>query len=81
MTDKLTKVCTKCKIEKSFSEFSKNKHSKDSFDFRCRLCNKEIHRYKVDSGYVPKKRKVAKVYLDKRMKECSSCGEVKDFSG
>lgn len=35
------KKCSKCKIEKSLAEFSKNKSSKDGYNNQCKTCYKE----------------------------------------
>jgi len=35
------KKCTRCKIEKSFDEFSKDKNKKDGLQYKCKLCNRE----------------------------------------
>jgi hypothetical protein len=37
----ITKVCTKCKIEKNENEFSKNKRTKDGLECRCKECEKQ----------------------------------------
>lgn len=34
------KICTKCKVEKEFSEFSKDKTRKDGFFPQCKICKK-----------------------------------------
>lgn len=44
MTD--GKTCSKCKVFKSFGEFSKDKQKKDGFGFNCKSCKKEY-----DKGY------------------------------
>lgn len=36
----LTKTCSKCHIEKSITEFSKQKASKDGFQYKCKACVK-----------------------------------------
>ena len=36
------KTCSKCKIEKEFSEFRKDKHKKDGHVSTCKLCMKEF---------------------------------------
>ena len=36
-----TKICTKCKIEKCLSEFSKHKRNKDGLQCECKRCCKE----------------------------------------
>jgi hypothetical protein len=35
------KVCSKCKVEKPFSEYQKNKSNKDGFQYQCKQCRKE----------------------------------------
>jgi len=40
------KVCTKCKIEKNKSEFSKYKNKKDGLQLYCKKCEKE---YKINN--------------------------------
>jgi len=35
------KVCAKCKIEKEFSEFGKDKNKKDKFNIYCKVCTRE----------------------------------------
>jgi hypothetical protein len=35
------KVCTKCKVEKEFSEFSKDKTRKDNSQLNCKKCNEQ----------------------------------------
>jgi len=34
------KICSKCKINKSISEFYKNRSRKDGLDHRCKICSK-----------------------------------------
>ena len=47
-----TKVCTKCKIEKSCSEFSKKTQNKDGLNNWCRECNKQyLKLYHQVPGY------------------------------
>lgn len=36
----MTKVCTKCKIEKDLSEFNKDKTRPDGYSYWCRACRK-----------------------------------------
>lgn len=40
----LTKICTKCKIEKPIKDFSKHKITKDGLNHRCRECNSDRHK-------------------------------------
>jgi hypothetical protein len=43
----LSKICTKCKIEKAVSEFSKNKSLKSGLQSQCKVCNSESnHEYR-----------------------------------
>ena len=37
------KTCSKCKIEKEFSEFSKNNKAKDKLNYCCKMCQKEYN--------------------------------------
>jgi hypothetical protein len=39
----MVKVCTKCKIKKELTEFSKDKNSKDGYYYSCKSCCKEYH--------------------------------------
>ena len=38
------KVCSKCRVEKSLSEFTKNKWQKDGFSHYCKDCKREVKR-------------------------------------
>ncbi|MBI2449695.1 hypothetical protein HYV49_05355 [Candidatus Pacearchaeota archaeon] len=38
------KICSKCKIEKNFSEFYKNKNKKDGLRSQCKDCQKQYHK-------------------------------------
>ena len=40
----MTKTCTKCKVEKSVSEFHKHSGTKDGLSGWCKECRKEAHR-------------------------------------
>lgn len=35
-----TKICPKCQIDKPYTEFSKNKHTKDGYERVCKECDK-----------------------------------------
>jgi len=37
---KMEKVCSKCKLSKPLSEFSKDKSKKDGLHYTCRSCNR-----------------------------------------
>ena len=44
------KTCTKCKEEKPFSEFHKDRTTKDGLHFQCKACKKEYNRkYKKEN--------------------------------
>lgn len=43
------KVCTKCKIEKEFSEFAKRSKSKDGLEPQCRNCQNTTKKIKRDN--------------------------------
>lgn len=58
------KKCTKCKIEKDFTNFSKNNNSKDKLCNKCKLCAKEYSIY-----YREKNKEHLKEYSKKWRKE------------
>lgn len=43
-----TKVCSKCKVEKSCDDFSRNKTTKDGLQYHCRECIKKYNKENVD---------------------------------
>jgi len=45
------KVCSKCKIEKEFSDFGKDKTRKDGYRYVCKECNKPYSRRKANEYY------------------------------
>jgi hypothetical protein len=63
------KKCSKCKIEKELTEFSKDRRSKDGLQNKCKFCNKEYHKkyYQANKEYRKKyykenKEKIKKYY-------------------
>ena len=45
-----SKVCSKCKVDKSVNDFHKFKHSKDGLKSRCKACNtKDAINYRKDN--------------------------------
>jgi hypothetical protein len=40
----MTKICSKCKIEKSLTEFCKSKNRKDSLSYYCKQCSKQFNK-------------------------------------
>lgn len=57
----ITKVCTKCKIEKSIEFFSKNKCTKDGYNYWCRECLNKANR-KLYHNDIERQRKRGKLY-------------------
>lgn len=51
------KICTKCKINKPYTEFSKSKISKDGYQYKCKECEKQ---YKI--GNIDKIRQYRRKY-------------------
>lgn len=49
----MTKKCSKCKIEKPKSEFSKNSRSKDNLRSQCKECIKTFQHELVCGLHVP----------------------------
>lgn len=46
----ITKICTKCKIEKELTDFHKDKKNKDGFSNRCKECAREYSkRYRKEN--------------------------------
>lgn len=50
-----TRVCARCKVEKSFSEFHKDAKKKNGIRYTCKTCNKS-RLVKYDSSEAGKKR-------------------------
>ncbi len=63
-----TKVCSKCKIEKSVAEFHKNKNRPSGVQSQCKPCRIEYERERTKNH--------TKVRPPKN-KQCTTCGEVK----
>lgn len=67
-----SKVCSRCRTDKPFSEYNKNKKSKDGFQSICKLCQKN-YSHEYDKG-----RKNVFNYDDPFYKEnkkvCTICG-------
>lgn len=54
------KCCSRCKIEKDYTEFSKNKSTTDGLNYQCKICFKEY--------YSKHKDKIIKSSLDNQQK-------------
>jgi len=60
------KVCTKCKVEKEFSEFNKDKKRKDGLFCYCKVCVKKCQKnYYIDNKEYRKENQ-KKYYLDNK---------------
>ena len=82
-----TKVCSKCKVEKSLTFFNKRIASKDGYSSYCKQCNSESlknHYYSNKEYYYNKSRNY---YLElkewfinyKQTLKCSKCGESRHW--
>ena len=58
-----TKKCSKCKIEKELSMFSKNKRNKDGLCFQCKECRSKISKKYRDNN-IEKEKQRHKKYRD-----------------
>lgn len=49
----MIKICTKCKIEKPFDEFGKDKKAKDGLKYQCKSCEREYRKqhYQANKKY------------------------------
>lgn len=59
----MVKVCRKCKVEKEYSEFYKDKYKKDGLCSRCKYCSKEYYetnKERVKEYYETNKERVNK---------------------
>lgn len=72
----MTKICTKCKIDKALSEFSRNRKSRDGLNSQCRKC-KAIYKHE----YIYSNRDRAKrhnmdleILKDRLGQGCMICG-------
>lgn len=63
-----TKICSKCKIEKEFIEFSKRKIEKDGLNRQCKECIK-IYSRKYDKQYRMDKADKIKEHSEKYRKK------------
>jgi hypothetical protein len=62
-----TKICSTCNKEKEVVYFTKNKRSKDGFDYMCKICRKERYGYQtLTEEKKQQKRENAKKYYDVR---------------
>tara|TARA_R110002153_G_scaffold269051_1_gene434397 strand:+ start:65 stop:895 length:831 start_codon:yes stop_codon:yes gene_type:complete len=77
------KKCSKCKLEKEFSEFNKTKSCKEGLSSYCKSCNvitlKEwrFNNPSPSTIRIYKSKELAKELLLKGKKKCSKCKEIK----
>jgi len=62
------KICTKCKIEKDLSEFSKRKASNDKLSSICKKCKKKYDKKYKKDNYIIIQEKKRKYYQKNKMK-------------
>ena len=72
------KTCTKCKQNKNFCDFTKNKNHKDGLEYFCKYCKKEYQENKKQIEYTNEiqSKICSKCKVDKPLHEygkCSSC--------
>ena len=68
------KTCTKCKIEKELTEFSKDKNSKDNLKWSCKKClNNEKKQWEINNK--EKIKEYSKKYSEKNKKKIKNYNE------
>jgi hypothetical protein len=70
----MSKVCSKCKIEKDESEFHNNKRNPDGLDYYCKACRKEVSntgREEYHRSYYEE----AQAFVESLKTPCCKCGE------
>jgi hypothetical protein len=78
MKEVKTKVCTKCKVEKRFEDFSIENSRKDKRHLWCKRCSKIYNREKYASKYAEKNKNfIPEVYPTDTLKTCYKCKEEK----
>lgn len=65
----MKKKCSKCKLEKDISEFSKDKNQKSGFQCRCKECSNKASRESYHKGSKEHIRKRSKEWRDKAGKD------------
>lgn len=78
------KICYKCKIEKDFIYFNKNKARKDGYQSQCKECNKanlkehynSNKQYYVDKASVNNKKYLTEFIDFLKTKSCVDCGNT-----
>lgn len=68
----MSKVCSKCKIEKDESEFYSNKRMPDGLDYYCKECRNGCnHTTKEELGTYES----GQMFIESLKTECCKCGE------
>mgnify|MGYP000844665903 CR=1 FL=1 len=78
-----TKICNKCKENKTYNEFAKNAHRKDGLQGQCRACKKisDANHYRKNKSAQIKRNHINRLKLRaeidefKRSKGCKYCSE------
>ena len=78
----IMKKCTACKLQKSITEFNKNKSRKDGLQSKCRACSKQYAKehYNKNKPYYKEKSKLYREHLRtkldavKQKSPCKDCG-------
>ena len=69
------KTCTKCQINKEYSEFHKQQNTIDGHTYWCKQCYHEYWKGRYEG-----KRKFAPLKKTSTHRECRMCGELKEFA-
>ena len=70
----MSKICTKCGIQKDESEFYKNKRIPDGLDYYCKACRKQVTASPItDEGYDTYE--INRAFVESLKTDCCKCGE------
>lgn len=70
----MSKICSKCKIEKNDDEFYSNKRCKDGLDYYCKDCRKLGLGQSNQNSYERNR-----WFVDNLKSECIKCGETRPW--
>ena len=65
------KTCSKCRMPKSFAEFSNTSSTSDGKMYECKDCRSSYHTPKIEG---------IKVFTDEQLRLCTKCEVIKPFS-
>lgn len=77
-----TKICTKCKTEKSISEFKKNSRAKNGYTSICKQCHNIENKKRYDNNQNKRmilKKEKKELYLNRNTQICTSCNKEKEL--